>query len=56
MLSVSHKNQANIIDAFNSTSQYFDDSLVFVIFDKNYPNEIQINKTNTSDTKVLFLD
>ena len=45
MPSLSHKNQANIIEAFNSASRYLD-----------YPIVLQLNKTNISDTEASFLD
>ena len=43
MMSLSDDKQADIIDAFNTTSRYLDDIL-------------NNNKTNTSDTKAAFLD
>ena len=54
--------QADIIDAFNTTSRYLDDILNIdnVYFDtmisQIYPSEIQLNKANTSCTKAAFLD
>ena len=62
MMSLSGDKQADIIDAFNTTSRYLDDILNInnVYFDtmKNqiYPSELQLNKTNTSDTEAAFLD
>ena len=62
MLSLSDNNQADIIEAFNSTSRYLDDLLNI---DKSYfeqmvgqiyPTELQLNKANSSDTKAPFLD
>ena len=53
---------ADIIDAFKTTSRYLDDILNVnnIYFDKMvrqiYPSELQLNKTNTSDTKASFLD
>ena len=62
MLSLSDNNQADIIEAFNSTSRYLDDLLNI---DKSYfeqmvgqiyPTELQLNKANSSDTEAPFLD
>ena len=59
----SFKKQNNqIIDAFNTTSRYLDDisNINSVYFDNMvsqiYPSELQLNKTNTSDTEAAFLD
>ena len=62
MLSLSDNNQADIIEAFNSTSRYLDDLLntdnpyfeQMVV--QIYPTELQLNKTNSSDTEAPFLD
>ena len=62
MMSLSDDKQADVIDAFNTTSRYLDDILNInnVYFDKMvsqiYPSEIQRNKDNTSDTEAAFLD
>ena len=62
MLSLSDDNQADVIDAFNTTSRYLDDILNIdnVYFDNMvsqiYPSELQLNKANTSDTEAAFLD
>ena len=54
--------QADVIDAFNTTSRYLDDILNInnVYFDdmvsQIYPSELQLNKANASDTEVAFLD
>ena len=61
MMSLSDDKQANVIDAFNTTSRYLDDILnINVYFDNMvsqiYPSELQLNKANTSDTKAAFLD
>ena len=62
MLSLSEDNQSDVIEAFNSTSRYLDDLLNI---DKNffdsmvnriYSSELQLNKTNVSDTEASFLD
>ena len=60
--SLSNNNQADIIEAFNSTSRYLDDLLnidnpyfegmVYQI----YPPELKLNKANTLDTEAPFLD
>ena len=60
MLSLSNANQSDIIDAFISTSRYLDDLLNIDnnFFDRMvthiYPSELQLNKTNVSDTEALF--
>ena len=60
--SCSYENQANIIEAFNSAFRYFDDLLNIdnkyfeQMVHTNYPRELQLNKTNISDTQVPFLD
>ena len=54
--------QADVIDAFYTTSRYLYDILNInhVHFDNMvsqiYPTELQLNKANTSDTKAAFLD
>ena len=56
MMSLSDDNQADVIDAFNTTSRYLDDILNInnMYFDNMvshiYPSELQLNKANTSDT------
>ena len=62
MKSLSRENQADIIEAFNSTSRYLDDLLNIdniyfdQMVDRIYPTEIQFNTANSSDTDALFLD
>ena len=62
MMSLSDDTQADVIDAFNTTSRYLDDILNInnIYFDnmvsKIYPSELQLNQANTSDTKAAFLD
>ena len=62
MMSLTDDKQADVIDAFNTTSRYLDDILNInnVDFDNMvsqiYPSELQLNKANTSDTKATFLD
>ena len=62
MLSLSDKNQTDIIEAFNSTSRYLDDMLNIDNFyfeqmvGQIYPTELQLNKANSSDTEAPFLD
>ena len=62
MMSLSDDRQADINDVFNTTFRYLDDILNVnnVYFDNMisqiYPSELQLNKSNTSDTKVAFLD
>ena len=64
MMSLSDDKQADIIDAFNTTSRYLDDILNInkVYFDNMvsqiYPSELQLYKAtcNTSDTEAAFLE
>ena len=62
MMSLSDDKQADVIDAFNTTSRYLDDILNInnVYFDNMvsqiYPSELQLNKANTSDTEVAFVN
>ena len=55
-------NQADIIEAFNSTSRYLDDLLSIInpyfeqMVGQIYPTELQLNKANSSDTEAPFLD
>ena len=62
MMSLFDDKQADIIDAFKTTSRYLDDILNInnAYFDtmvsQLYPSELQLNKANTSDTKAAFLD
>ena len=62
MMFLSNDKQADIIDAFNTTPRYLDDSLNInnIYFDtivsQIYPSELQLNKVNTSDTETAFLD
>ena len=61
MMVFSRKHQADIIEAFNSTSKYLDDLLNVdnIYFDKIvvriYPTELQLNRANSSDTEAPFL-
>ena len=58
MMSLSDDKQADVIDAFNTTSRYLDDILNIknVYFDNMvsqiYLSTLQLNKANTSDTEV----
>ena len=62
MKSLSHENQADIIEAFNSTSRYLDDlfNIDNIYFDRMgdriYPTELQLNRANSSNTEAPFLD
>ena len=55
-------NQADIIEAFKSTSRYLDDLLNIdnpnfeQMVGQIYPIELQLNKANSSDTEAPFLD
>ena len=60
--SLSDVKQAEIIEAFKSTSIYLDDLLDIDspyfegMVNRIYPPELQLNKANTSDTQAPFLD
>ena len=62
MTSLSDVKQAEIIEAFKSTSRYLVDLLNIDnpyfegMVNRIYPPELQLNKTNTSDTEAPFLD
>ena len=62
MMSLSDDKQADVIDAFNTTSRYLDDILNInsIYFDNMvsqiYPSELNLNKANASDTEAAFLD
>ena len=62
MKSLSDVKQAEIIEAFKSTSRYLDDLLNIDnpyfegMVNRFYPPELQLNKANTSDTEAPFLD
>ena len=62
MMSLSDDKQADVINAFNTTSRHLDDILNInnVYFDNMviqiYPSELQLNTANTSDTKAAFFD
>ena len=61
MMSLSNDKQADVINAFNTTSRYLDDILNInnIYFDNSvsqiYPSELQLIKACTSDTKAAFL-
>ena len=60
MTSLSDVKQAEIIEAFKSTSRYLDDLLNIDnpyfegMVNRIYPPELQLNKANTSDTEPHF--
>ena len=62
MDSLTHDNQADVIEAFNSTSRYLDDLLNIDnpyfegMVNQIYPPELQLNKASISDTEAPFLD
>ena len=62
MMSLSADKDAEIIEAFNSTSRYLDDPLNIdnTYFDcmvkQIYPSELQLNKANSSNIDAPFLD
>ena len=57
MDSLNHDNQADVIEAFNSTSRYLDDLLNIDnpyyegIVNQIDPPELQLNKVNITDTE-----
>ena len=59
MLSLSEDNQFDVIEAFNSTSRYLlniDNDFFDSMVNRIYPSELQLDKTNVSDTEASFLD
>ena len=58
---VNHDNQADVIEAFHSTSRYLDELLNIDtpyfegMVNQIYPPELQLNKANTTDTAAPFL-
>ena len=62
MLSLSTEHQDDIITAFNNTIRYLDNLLnidnnhVPSLVNKIYPNELQLNKANTSEKQGNFRD
>ena len=62
MKDLSSDNQAGVIKAFNSTSRYLDDLLNIDnpyfegMVNQIYSSELQLNKTNTSDTEATLMD
>ena len=61
MKSISRENQADIIEAFNSTSRYLDDLLNIdniyfdQMVDRIYPTKLKLNRANSSDNEAPFL-
>ena len=61
MTSLSDVKEAEIIEAFKSTSRYLDDLLNIDnpyfegMVNRIYPPELQFNKANTSDTEAPFI-
>ena len=62
MTSLSDVKQAEITEAFKSTSRYLDDLLNIDnpyfegMVNRIYPPELQLNEADTSDTEAPFLD
>ena len=60
MDSIHHDNQADVIEAFNSTSRYLDDLLNIGnpyfegMINQFYPPELQLNNANTTYTEAPF--
>ena len=61
MMSLSDDKQADIIDAFNTTSRCLDDILninnvyFYNMVSQIHPSELQLNKANTPDTEAAHL-
>ena len=61
MDSLNNDNQADVIEAFNSTSRYLDDLLNIdnpyfeSMVNQIYPPELQLNKANTTEAPFLYL-
>ena len=59
--SLNHNNQADVIEAFNSTSRYLNDLLNIDspyfegMVNQMYPPELQLNKANTTDTEAPLI-
>ena len=62
MDSLNHDNQADVLEAFNSTSRYLGDLLNIDnpyfegMVKQIYPPELQLNTANNTDTEAPFLD
>ena len=62
IMSLSDDTQADVNEAFNSTSRYLDDLLNIEnpyferMVSQFYPVELQLNKANASDTEAPFID
>ena len=62
MKSLSRENQADVIEAFNSTSRYLDDLLNIdniyfdQMVDRIYPTELQLNRANSSYTEARLFE
>ena len=62
MDSLYHEYQADVIEAFNSTSRYLDDLLNIGnpyfegMVKQMYPPDLQLNKANNTDTEAPFVD
>ena len=55
MDSLNHDNEADVIEAFNSTSPLNIDNPYFEgMVNQIYPPELQLNKANTTDTEAPF--
>ena len=60
MLSLSDNNQADLVEALNSTSRYLDDlhnidnPYFAQMVSQIYPTELQLHKANPSDTEVFL--
>ena len=58
MLSLSDNNQADVVEAFNSTSSLLniDNPYFAQMASQIYPTKLQLNKANSSDTEAPLLD
>ena len=51
---LNHGNQADVIEAFNSTSRYLDSPYFEGMVNQINPPELQLNKANTAGTETPF--
>ena len=62
LLSLSDKNEADVVETFNSISRYLDDLLNVdnpyfkQTISQIYQTELQLNKANSSDTKAPLFE
>ena len=60
MMSLSKEKQSEVVEAFSSTSRYFNELLNIAnkffdgLISQSYPSELQLNKANSSKTEARF--